>query len=108
MVQGPELAARGLHTKPLNGWDFVAIGSDFDGLIDSLKVCRKISDMAGFEEKLVDYFPKAEKAYRSVRPETPDLLLRTNNQFDAHTFRTQALRRLLYENGKEFVQWWFE
>jgi microsomal dipeptidase-like Zn-dependent dipeptidase len=106
-VQGTELAARGLDTKPLNGWDFVAIGSDFDGLIDSLKVCRKISDLADFEEKLMDYFPKAEKAYREVRPETPDLLLRKNNQFDAQTFRTKALRRLLYENGKDFVQWWF-
>lgn len=92
----------------LSGWDFVAIGSDFDGLIDSVKACQTIKKLPDFEETLIKYLPKAEQAYRGIRNNVPPLLPRINGNFDASTFQKIELQKLLYANGKEFLEWWFE
>ena len=81
-----------------DGWDFVCLGSDYDGLIDSIKAARTAEDLPAFKKELVYYLPKAEKAYRKVFTGTPPLL--TANA-------EQVLDKLFFTNGENFIKrWW--
>jgi hypothetical protein len=81
-----------------DGWDFVCLGSDYDGLIDSIIAARTAESLAHFKAELVQYLPKAEQAYRNEFEGTPALLADNVEQ---------VLDKLFYTNGEAFVKrWW--
>lgn len=81
-----------------DGWDFVCLGTDYDGLIDSIKAARTAEDLPEFKKELMHYLPKAEKTYRETFLGTPPIL--THNA-------EQVLDKLFYTNGESFVKrWW--
>ena len=87
----------------INGWDFVCIGSDYDGLIDSLQAADTVEDLAEFEMELQSYLPRAEKAYRKTFEDTPELLPKKNGKPVVNA----VLRQLFQENGERFLrEWW--
>lgn len=45
-------------------WDRICIGSDMDGLIDPVKICRDASNFADLRNNLMRWLPVAEEAYR--------------------------------------------
>ncbi|HEX8350221.1 MAG TPA: hypothetical protein VF598_09670, partial [Hymenobacter sp.] len=84
-------------------WRYVCIGSDYDGLIDSLQAARTIEQMPAFRRELLNFFPAAEKAYRKLRPAVGDLLPRSGGNPDVEN----VLEALFYENGRRFLEeWW--
>lgn len=88
---------------PRPAWEFVCLGSDYDGLIDSIKAARTVEQLPGFREELREFFPKAEKAYRKLRPGVGDLLPRAGGTLDVDA----ALDGLFYGNGQQFLsRWW--
>jgi len=81
-----------------DGWDFICLGSDYDGLIDSIIAARTAENLADFKTELVQYLPKAEKAYREEFTGTPALLADNVEQ---------VLDKIFYTNGEAFVKrWW--
>src|SRR5688572_1406773 len=81
-----------------DGWDFVCLGSDYDGLIDSIIAARTAENLAELKRELAQYLPKAEKAYRKEFDGTPELL--PDNV-------EQVLDKIFYTNGEAFVKrWW--
>ncbi|SMB93395.1 hypothetical protein SAMN00120144_3546 [Hymenobacter roseosalivarius DSM 11622] len=89
--------------KQLNGWDFVSVGSDFDGLVDSLKSCARATELPTFERELMHYFPRAERAYQAARNSTTPLLHAPGTPFNARAFQNGPLRQLLYDNGARLL-----
>ncbi|WBA44284.1 hypothetical protein [Hymenobacter canadensis] len=88
---------------PRNAWDFVCLGSDYDGLIDSIKAARTVDHLPGFRQELLDFFPKAEKAYRKLRDDAPELLPRSNGLPEVEP----VLEALFFGNGHRFLlDWW--
>ena len=60
-------------------WDFVCLGSDYDGLIDSLREATTAAALPDFRQRLLTfYMEKAEEAYRAVHPDAPELLPRSD------------------------------
>jgi hypothetical protein len=81
-----------------DGWDFVCLGTDYDGLIDSIKAARTAESLPAFKKELMYYLPKAEKAYREAFAGTPPIL--TENV-------EHVLDKLFYTNGENFIKrWW--
>lgn len=86
-----------------SSWDFVCLGSDYDGLIASIKSARTVDLLPSFRQELLAFFPKAEKAYRQVRGTVGDLLPRPNGTLDLEP----VLDALFYGNGQRFLKnWW--
>lgn len=85
------------------GWDYICVGSDYDGLIDSLEAANTAESLAGFEQELQFYLPRAEKAYFEEHGGTPGLLPGEGGENSVK----QVLRKLFYENGERFIrEWW--
>ncbi|WP_310397931.1 hypothetical protein [Hymenobacter sp.] len=93
--------------QPLDGWTFVCVGSDYDGLIDSVKACAQADNLPAFERELLRAFPRAERAYRAARPGQAPVLTAGGAAFDEQAFGSGPLRQLLYDNGANFLaRWW--
>ncbi|MBF9254925.1 hypothetical protein I2I11_16600 [Pontibacter sp. 172403-2] len=85
-----------------DGWEYVCLGSDYDGLIDSLEAVDTAESLPEFEQKLQLYLPPAEKAYLDAHANAPELL-----PAGGEISVKQVLRKVLYENGERFVrEWW--
>jgi microsomal dipeptidase-like Zn-dependent dipeptidase len=94
-----KMPAKERHNK--KGWDFICVGSDYDGLIDSIQVAHTAPYLSSFEETLVAYLPKAEKAYLSSTNQVEKLLPGSSSEIKA------LLRKLFYSNGETFFKnWW--
>lgn len=86
-------------------WKHICIGSDFDGLIDPVKICRDASKMPDLEKNLIRWLPVAEKAYREQNG-GPRLMPRTSSgDVDLQKLK-KLVRGIMYENGKNFINDW--
>lgn len=86
-----------------SAWDFVCLGSDYDGLIASIKAARTVDLLPSFRQELLAFFPKAEKAYHQAHGTVGDLLPRPNGTLALES----ALDALFYGNGQQFLKdWW--
>lgn len=83
-------------------WSQICLGSDFDGLIEPLKVSPDIASLEELEANMIKWLPVAEMAYinenggteiLSKKP-TPDL--------------KKVVRAIMYENGKNFIERWLK
>ena len=90
------IASVGLLGGRQDVWDRICIGSDMDGLIDPVKICR---DATGFDElrsTLKRWLPTAEEAYRKERG-GPSLLPRDLDDL---------VERIVHRNGLQFLERW--
>lgn len=76
----------------IKSWEHIAIGSDWDGMIDPLDVCASPEDLPHFYSLLEYYLPLYARLYGNE-----DLLLP-----QAYTTQ-QLLNRLFFENGEKFI-----
>ncbi|RNI30684.1 amidohydrolase family protein [Rufibacter latericius] len=94
-----------ISPKMTDPWQHICIGSDFDGLIDPVKICRDASKMPDLEKVLLKWLPIAEKAYRNENG-GPSLLPSTSRSEIDDDKVKQVVRQIMFENGKAFVQDW--
>ena len=91
-----------LKTDVDEPWKQICLGSDFDGLIEPLKVAPDITSLEELEANMIKWLPVAEKAYvaenggRRVLSElgTPQL--------------KSIVRGIMYDNGKNFINRWLK
>lgn len=81
-------------------WKNICIGSDFDGLIEPLKICRDTASLNELEVSLKRWLPVASKAYAAENGGGNVLEKKTNVEVD------QLIQGILYENGKRFIKQW--
>ncbi len=82
------------HCGPKSCWDHVALGSDFDGLIEPLKVATSARQYPDLKQKLTDYF----KAFITIHDKRSSL--------DGLTVE-QIMDKFFFENGKRLVLEYF-
>lgn len=88
-----------------DAWDHICIGSDFDGLIDPVKICRDASQMPALEQNIFRWLPVAETAYRKVN-EGPLVLPRVNKDTIDLAALRQCVQKIMFGNGKRLVENW--
>lgn len=89
------------HNK--NGWDFICMGSDYDGLIDSIAMADSVPNLPKFRRKVARYFKDAAKAYRKQFEYDGDLFPQKNKKDDIEAL----IDKFFYDNGRDFVKnWW--
>ena len=77
-----------------NPWDYICIGSDFDGLINPIINCRTSAKSGDLKATLLRWLPVAEKAYREENG-GPELLQKDWQK---------EVEKVLYGNGHRFLQ----
>jgi microsomal dipeptidase-like Zn-dependent dipeptidase len=88
---------------PRAAWSYLCLGSDYDGVIDSMQAARTVELLPSFRQESLDFFPEAEAAYRRLRPTVSELLPRVGGSTDV----APVLEGLFYGNGRQFLQdWW--
>ena len=80
----------------------VCLGSDFDGLIEPLKICREADDLENLEYNLIRWLPIAAQAYQAENG-GPAYLYQIFENKDA---LEDVVRGILYENGVRFLKRW--
>ncbi len=80
--------------------EYLCIGSDFDGLINPLKICPDSSRFQNLEKKLIKWLPIAAKAYHKENG-GPDYFY-TN--FNDSNMLKKIIRDILYNNGRRFLK----
>lgn len=86
-------------------WQQICIGSDFDGFIEPVKICRDASKMPALEQAVLKWLPVAEKAYVKENGGPRLLTWNRDRTVDDAELR-KIVRGLMYENGKAFLQHW--
>jgi len=95
------MPAEDRHHK--SGWDFLCIGSDYDGLIDSIKMANTAHSLPAFKDHVRKIFHKAEKAYKEQFDYDGQLSLLPDTRQDLDSY----LDKLFYGNGSGFLKrWW--
>jgi hypothetical protein len=95
----------GKITTSKDPWKHICIGSDFDGLIDPVKICRDSSKMPQLENELLRWLPIAEEAYISQNGGPKLLPHNAQGEVDMKGLK-ENVRNLMYLNGKAFIKKW--
>lgn len=75
-------------------WDHLSIGSDMDGLIQPMSVCRTTRDIPELRKKLVAFLP----IYADIHG---------HRQLFTHLSPTQTMDKVFYINGRDFILKWY-
>lgn len=79
-------------------WDHVAIGSDFDGLIDPINPCRTAAEIPSLHTKLDTYLEIFWKIHRD------DPLFGNRDLFFGGSMSyPRAIQKLFFDNGRNFI-----
>ena len=83
------------------GWDHVALGTDYDGVINPIDVYRQSSDMRTLEHDLVQFWKD--------RQNDPDAAIRTlyTAQIPVGSTPELLVKKVLLENGMAFLKKYF-
>lgn len=88
----------------INPWNHISVGSDYDGLIEPMKVCYNILSIDDLEYNLLKWLPTAAKAYYDenggvefIQKDLKDL-----------TKLKSIVKKIMYENGERFVNNWLK
>lgn len=83
-------------------WNHICIGSDYDGMIEPMKICYNVTGIDDLEYNLLKWLPIAAKAYyeenggvEAIQHELTDL-----NKLKS------KVRKIMFENGIRFVNNW--
>ncbi|MEP3211139.1 MAG: hypothetical protein ABJN95_18270 [Maribacter sp.] len=79
---------------------FICIGSDFDGFIETTKICSDSRRMKDLEASLLKWLPVAAVKYQKVNGGTKDLFEFTKKK----KVLDKVVAAILYENGKNFLE----
>jgi microsomal dipeptidase-like Zn-dependent dipeptidase len=85
-----------LNTHNLFAWNNIAIGSDFDGIIDPLNSCWTAEEIPF----LADYLERHAYNYMQGRGKT---VLQTYNQISPH----EIITRIFSDNALRFIKTYF-
>ncbi|MCX2744147.1 hypothetical protein OO013_09735 [Mangrovivirga sp. M17] len=88
-----------------SGWEFLTIGSDFDGLIDSIKEAETATDLPSFRKEVKKALAKAEKSYVEAYdlPDGFEIIPRKSGKLQTD----QVIDMVFGQNGINFVkEWW--
>ncbi|SFD98132.1 hypothetical protein SAMN05518672_10423 [Chitinophaga sp. CF118] len=102
------VAAVGALNNVHNHWDLISIGSDFDGLVDPVKMCKSSASVNELEKNLLSFLPKAEEKYCEtfrVSSLLPHINNNKNNPVDQEKLKI-LVRKIMYENGRNFLTRW--
>lgn len=88
----------------LNPWDHISIGSDYDGLIEPMKICYNISSIDDLEYNLLKWLPTAAKAYYDENGGVEFL----QHQLKDLPYLKSIVKKIMYENGERFVNNWLK
>ncbi len=91
--------ARVLDKEGLSAWDFCAIGSDFDGIIDALPEINAADKMLGFEPELQAHIQNY------INQGWINELSAPNNR---NLTAEQITKKILFENANRFLQRYFQ
>ncbi|HTN47110.1 MAG TPA: hypothetical protein VL098_12235 [Flavipsychrobacter sp.] len=95
-----------LRSEVENPWEYICIGSDFDGMIDPLKTCSDASSLGELEYNLKKWLPVAADSYRKENggPDIFDVKDKKGNKVSFNNL----VSGILYENGKKFIVKWLQ
>lgn len=82
----------------------MCIGSDFDGLIDPIKICDDSSKMGDLAKNLIKWLPVAADAYQKEHGGPDSIYAFTK---DLKELRN-AVENIMFKNGGRFVQGWLK
>lgn len=89
-----------LKTDIEEPWKQICLGSDFDGLIEPLKISPDISSLKELEANMIKWLPVAEKAYVNENGGTRILFGKSTADLK------KIVRGIMFENGKIFIERW--
>ena len=89
-----------LKTDIEEPWKQICLGSDFDGLIEPLKISPDISSLEELEANMIKWLPVAEKAYVNENGGTRILFGKSTADLK------KIVRGIMFENGKIFIERW--
>jgi microsomal dipeptidase-like Zn-dependent dipeptidase len=85
---------------PAKGWDHIALGTDYDGVINPIDIYRQSSDMISLKKDLIDFW-KSSASHNDAaiaKLYTDHLYGKTPGYW---------IDKLLWENGREFLRKYF-
>ena len=91
-----------LKTDIKEPWLQICIGSDFDGLIEPLKISPDISSLQELETNMLRWLPVADAAYMKENG-GPGVF----KNMDGAILK-KVVRGIMHENGKRFVESWLK
>lgn len=95
------MAVIGLKTpEHENPEKFICIGSDFDGFIETTKICSDSRRMKDLEASLLKWLPVAAAKYQKVNGGTKDLFKFTKKK----KVLDKVVAAILYDNGQNFLK----
>lgn len=89
-----------LKTEVEEPWKHICLGSDFDGLIEPLKISPDISSLEELEFNMLKWLPVAELAYINQNGGKSIIAEKSTAELK------KLVRGIMYENGKTFIQRW--
>lgn len=89
-----------LRTDIDEPWKQICLGSDFDGLIEPLKVSPQVTSLNELEANLIKWLAVAEEAY--VKENGGKCILSKKSTAELKS----VVRGIMYENGREFIDRW--
>jgi len=95
------MAVIGLKTKGIDDPEkCICIGSDFDGFIETAKICGDSRRMQDLEASLSKWLPVAASKYQKVNGGTKDLFQFTKKK----KVLDKVVAAILYDNGRNFLK----
>lgn len=89
-----------LRTEIGEPWKHICIGSDFDGLIEPLKVSPQVTSLDELEANLIKWLAVAEESY--VKENGGKCVLSKKSTAELKTI----VRGIMFENGRGFIDRW--
>lgn len=89
-----------LHTGRTDrtAWDCIAIGSDFDGLIDPIDVCPTASQIPDFYRECIIYMETFWQLHRNeLQYNGRDILFNSTITYE------EAVKKVFFQNGRDFI-----
>lgn len=104
------ILAVGISKTNIDAWGHIAIGSDYDGLIEPLSAAYTCTDISIIETKLNEMMILAEPSYMYHNP-IPDkfgkILPRTTAGDVDKDILSSKIRNIMFDNGKNFLKNWY-
>jgi hypothetical protein len=82
------------NVKGPEAWEHIALGSDFDGIMNPIDICTNAADIPNFHRFLCEHLPDYAAYLRK-----PDLLYKQTPR--------QLMDQVFYKNGERFIKKYF-
>lgn len=86
----------------INPWDHICVGTDYDGLIEPMKISYDISAISDLEYNLLKWLPIAAKSYYEENGGVEVI----QNELKNLSNLKAIVQKIMYKNGERFVDNW--